>query len=234
LLWIISSLFYDYNHKLLPNPIGVWTIIREEFISADLFKHLLITMCKVAFALLASTLMGVSIGCVMSKINYLKTCLVPIFDFIRSIPTPLLYPLVIVIFGIGSTVQYVLAIYASLPIIALSTIVGLSPTEESRTKREYLELHKRAISSFNWYASILWIALPSIVIGLRAAIASCLVIVVVSEMFLISKSGIGWYSYQAYLRFDINRLYLSIFSIGIIGYSINSCLDRFYNYLRKH
>ena len=72
-------------------------------------------------------------------------------------------------------------------------------------------------------------ALPQIFVGLRTAISLSLIVIVVSEMFIGSSSGIGQKIYDSYLTYETVDLYAWLLIVGLIGYILN----RFFVILEK-
>jgi len=64
-------------------------------------------------------------------------------------------------------------------------------------------------------------ALPQIAAGLRLALSLSLIIVVVLEMFIGTKRGLGLLIYNAHMTYQIADMYAFIVLAGLIGYFIN-------------
>ena len=56
-----------------------------------------------------------------------------------------------------------------------------------------------------------------------------LVLTIVTEMFFVASSGIGWAANQAYLDFNIDLMYLYIILVGLVGLSLNIFFDKMQN-----
>jgi len=64
-------------------------------------------------------------------------------------------------------------------------------------------------------------ALPGIMIGFRTGISLALIVVIVSEMFLGTKQGLGQVIYNSSLLYETPKMYAAIFYTGAIGYGLN-------------
>jgi NitT/TauT family transport system permease protein len=67
-------------------------------------------------------------------------------------------------------------------------------------------------------------ALPSIITGIKLAAGVALLVIVSAEM-LASKSGIGYMIWQAWNTFSVERMYVGLIVISIIGILINLLLN---------
>jgi NitT/TauT family transport system permease protein len=65
-------------------------------------------------------------------------------------------------------------------------------------------------------------SLPQVFTGLRISLSQALVVVIVTEMFMGTKLGLGQRILNANLMYRIPEMYAAIIITGIIGYSINA------------
>jgi ABC-type nitrate/sulfonate/bicarbonate transport system permease component len=63
-------------------------------------------------------------------------------------------------------------------------------------------------------------ASPNIVTGMRVSIAISLIVTVIAEM-LAGNSGIGFFVLDAERTFRIPEMYAGVFSMAVVGYSVN-------------
>jgi len=63
--------------------------------------------------------------------------------------------------------------------------------------------------------------LPQTVIGLRSAVSFSLVIIIVTEMFIGTDSGLGRKIIDSQITYEIPTMYATILLTGIIGYLFN-------------
>ena len=67
-------------------------------------------------------------------------------------------------------------------------------------------------------------SMPQTFVGLRTGISISLVSVIVAEMFLGSRDGIGHRVFEAQQVFDMPMMYGGIVCAGILGYALNLLL----------
>jgi NitT/TauT family transport system permease protein len=68
---------------------------------------------------------------------------------------------------------------------------------------------------------IFWESLPHTIVSFRYAISLSLVVIIVTEMFIGTNSGIGKKIIDFQFIYDIKGVYVMIFLTGIIGYFLN-------------
>ena len=233
-IWAALSAAFDLRRLLLPDMFSTLSSLFKLLGEASFRSHLAITFLRIVPGILASTLVGVPLGIALAGSQRLRLIIEPFFSFIRGIPAAALFPVVIILFGIGETARVALTIYLALPILLVATISGAVERPENRTRRDYLRLHRHELAWHHIAMCLLWDALPSVVGGLKIAISLSLVIIITSEMFFVGGSGIGWFAWDQYQSFNISNMYAAIFAIGFISIVVNIVFDFFDSLLRKY
>jgi NitT/TauT family transport system permease protein len=62
---------------------------------------------------------------------------------------------------------------------------------------------------------------PQTFIGLRTGVSLSLIVVIVAEMFIGAKDGLGDSIFEAQQMFDMPQMYAAIFASGVLGYGLN-------------
>jgi len=95
---------------------------------------------------------------------------------------------------------------------------GVKNCKEARIKvAKVLKANKTAIFTKIIFPE----SLPHIFVGLRISISIALILVVVAEMFIGTKYGLGRLISDSHLMFRISTMYVAIFTTGILGYVLN-------------
>ena len=146
-----------------------------------------------------------------------------LLDFVRSIPITTLIPLFIAIYGVGDKNKIVIGAFAAMLVTALTVWVGI---KEERRKFEVLLYLYQPRYLKKIFLIILPCILPTLIAALKLAVSSTLVLVVVAEMFVGTRSGIGKVIND--MTYSDNRAaqYAVIFCAGVLGYALNHMLDR--------
>lgn len=220
LAWKLVSLSGIFDSFLFPDPVSVLYRLCELFFRFEILHDLSNTLLKIAVAFLAGSLAGVGAGIIVSKWDYVYKSVSPYIDFFRSIPATALFPLFLLIFGIGDATSTALAIWICALYLSLHVSKGLRSTSETSLmiakslKKSEMEI----LTSIRFKE-----ALPMIFVGFRTAVSLTVVVVIVTEMFVGTTAGLGKAIIDAAYTYDIPKLYAVVFMVGIIGYLLN-CL----------
>jgi len=141
-----------------------------------------------------------------------------IIDFFRSFPATAMFPLFMLAFGLGDGSKIALVVFGCALLILVNTTYGVHGG--SRTRKMVAETMK-ASESYIMAKVVLPEALPQIAAGLRLALSLSLIIIVVLEMFIGTKRGLGFLIYNAHMTYQIADMYAFIVLAGLIGYFIN-------------
>ncbi len=71
---------------------------------------------------------------------------------------------------------------------------------------------------------IFWESLPYLFIGLRNGISTSMIVIVVTEMFIGTMSGIGKKIIDFQIMYEIPSMYVMISIVGTLGYVLNQVL----------
>ncbi len=165
-----------------------------------------------------SAIVGISAGLIIGYNETARTWTGTLFDFLRSLPTPLLVPIAVVIFGINGHMVIATIVTAAIWPILINTANGTSSIEPTMldTAKTY---GLRGKSLF--LRVILPAASPQIFAGLRIALSVSLVVMVVAEM-LGGGSGIGYYISNAQQSFNISGSYGGVIILASLGWIFDS------------
>lgn len=227
IVWICFSLFVDLGAVFLPTPIGVVKALVECIANGSLLWNLSITLTRVFVSVLIAAGVGVPMGFASAASKNLQRFFMPVVEFARGIPTSMLFPVFIVLIGFGEKAKLAIVLYSTIPVFIIGAFIGASPGPESLGRREYLQLHRKEISFFDYHFSVFWEAIPSLLASMKLAISLALVLVIVTEMFFVANSGVGWAAYHAYNAFSFDEMYAYIFVVGLAGLCINRAFDYF-------
>lgn len=226
-VWIIASFSLHLNQMYLPDILGTFQEAKSEVLSGNFIFNLGATLARVTMGLLGGLLIGSLIGGFVALNSSVRSWVWPLIEFIRSIPTSMLFPIFIVALGVGEVSKAGIVITATFPIIAVSIVSGFIDDNGLRDRDDYLNLHSNKIPRSVLIYSKVYSALPSIIAGLKLSLSIALVLTIVTEMFFVASSGVGWAAYQSYQDFNIDKMYFYIIATGVIGLVVNIIFDNF-------
>ena len=212
-LWEIAARAGWIAAQVLPAPSSVaataWNLAR----SGELFVHLGVSLLRAVTGFLTGGTIGLALG-VLSGFSGLAQALVdrPL-QMVRAIPFLAMLPLVIVWFGVGEVAKIFLVALAVLFPLYVNTMLGIRQIDP-----KLMELAK--VIGMNWPAVVRRIilpgAMPSILTGIRYALAHAWLALVIAET-LATTRGIGFLAMDAREFLQTNVILLTMLIYAIIG-----------------
>lgn len=202
----------------LPSPWKTFLAIAHLLGSAEGVKNVLWTLGRVIAGVTISTVIGVPIGLLMGRFKSIHLSLSGLVDFFRSLPALAMFPLLMIVFGIGEASKIATTVLSCSLVLVVHTIYGVqSAAMERLISAELMSATRREIFT----KVVLWEALPSIATGMRIALSLAVVVVVVTEMFVGTNAGLGYRIYQDQLTYRIPQMYAAILITGMLGLGLN-------------
>lgn len=219
LLWQTASSLHWVNALFLPSPLEVAQIIWTQiFITGEIIPDIIATVCRFIVGYAIAVVVGITLGILMGYSDKVYNALEFIVDFFRSIPSTALFPLFLLLFGIGDEAKIAVVVWSASLIILVNTMYGVRHASKLRMlvartlKASKLKLLTKVIIPE---------ALPSIFAGLRIALSISMIVVIVTEMFIGTNVGLGRRIIDAQLVYRIPDMYAAIIITGILGYLLN-------------
>lgn len=210
----------------LPPLPDVFTALLASVFTPDGFQNIFQTIGRT----LASFAIGVAIAIPAGiLLGFFKAAYEPLelfIDFFRSVPVTAMFPLFLIFFGFGNAPLIAMGAWASGFIVLVNTLHGVWNAKENR---KIMARTKQATQIQILQKITVFEALPFIFSGLRLAVSWTLIVLIVSEMFVGTRYGLGRQIYNGSLLFDTPMVIAGIILIGTIGYVLN----RFVMHLEK-
>jgi len=220
-IWMVFSQFNIIDSFFLPNPLEVFSSLYLLLKSGEIIPDIFSTLLRTLSAFLIAVALGVPLGLLLGESEKIYRSMEFIIDFFRSTPATALFPLFLLIFGIGDGSKIAVAAFAAFLIVIFNTAYGVMNAKKSRVLAAKI-MGASKLQTFKHV--IFWESLPQTFIGLRNAISLSLVIVVVTEMFIGTNLGLGHRIIDSQLLYDIKGMYATIIATGILGYLLNYCV----------
>lgn len=224
LVWgVLSGLNNSSQDPLVPKlfvstPKEVFGMLWNLSVHDTLLQEAWATLKRLMGGFALSAVIGIPLGLMMGYFAKVYYSLEFFVDFLRSIPAAAIFPLFILIFGIGSPSIVAVVTYACLLIIVVNTIYGVRNVKELRL----MSARIMKLGRFDMFKKIILPeSLSYIFAGLRIAISYGMVIVIFSEMFIGTDIGLGRRIIDAQTVYKISDMYAAIILTGLIGYGLN-------------
>jgi len=216
---MVVRLGFVKPYLLSPFTVAVATLL-ELLFTGEFLKHIGYSMYRALAGFALAALMAIPLGIAMGWSKKADDLASPLVELFRPLPTVALIPVAILWLGIGNTSKIALIAYACFFSILLNTIGGVKGIDGTliKTARSMGATDGQVLRRVVFPG-----ALPSILVGLRIALAVSLIVMIVMEM-VGSAWGIGFFIYNAKLTFRTEEMYAGILAIGIIGFLLNEVI----------
>jgi NitT/TauT family transport system permease protein len=217
LLWEVLGKIGVIDQRFFPPPSKVFTgmllLLEDPGERGRLLVDILATYQRLAIGYGIGATLGVVTGVTMGLSATVRFCLSPLVN--ATFPTPKLaiFPLLIVIFGLGDPSKIALITLGVFYMTCLSTVSGVLYSNP---------LHRDVATAFlipawtRWSRIVVPAALPSIVTGLKLGLGQALILVVSAE-FVAAQEGLGHFIWDSWQVLDVSRMFMGLFVVAITG-----------------
>jgi NitT/TauT family transport system permease protein len=216
-IWSLVTWRQWVDPVLLPSPIATFDSLwrgMEGTLGFDFLK----TVYRTAASTLIAAVIAIPLGIVLGSSERLYRSLEFVVDFFRSTPASALFPLFLVLFGVGDRTKISVAAFGAALVILFNVAYGVMNARKTRLLAAKVMGASRTRVLFD---VMLRESLPQTFVGLRNGVSLALVIIVVAEMFIGSTDGLGQRVFEAQQLFDMPGMYAAIFAAGALGYTLN-------------
>jgi NitT/TauT family transport system permease protein len=197
----------------LPTPLQV---ARQAVIQAQnglLLTDALASVARVTSGFTLGVALAIPVGFLMGWYRIARAIIEPYIQFFRTIPPLAIIPLAIVTMGIDETPKIFVIFLASFLSCVVATYQGVVNVDRTLVNAARV-LGARDFTIFRRVA--VPASLPYIMVGIRIGLGSSWATVVAAEL-IAAQSGLGFRMQQAQLYYDLPTIFVSLFSIGILG-----------------
>lgn len=222
LLWyVIADVFSLISPILVPPIVSVITRLFNLISNGSIFEDFFATICRWMSGFSLGVMTGVIAGLVLGMSPNLRKLFEFPLEFLRSMPVTAIFPLFLIIFGIGDSSKVAMAFVPTFLLMTVNTTYGVTLSDSTRRRMATIFGAGR-LQVFRYV--VIMDALPQIFIGLRLSLAQSLIVTVVSEMFIGTDFGLGQRVYDSYLTNSVTTLYSLLIVLGLVGYIVNKLL----------
>lgn len=218
-VWWLAAASDIVSPTLLPGPVESVSAIVDGITDGSLPADLLATVTRMAGALLIAVVVGLPLGILLGASQAVYARFEFLIDFFRSTPVTALFPLFLLIFGLGDAAKIAVAGFAAGLLVLFNVAYGVMSARPTRKlAAKVMGASKgRILRTVTVYE-----ALPQTFVGLRTGVSLALVVIIVAEMFIGSDAGLGHRIINAQQTYDLADMYGSILIAGVLGYAVNA------------
>jgi ABC-type nitrate/sulfonate/bicarbonate transport system permease component len=218
LVWFVVTWREWVDPVLLPSPMETFRALWVGMDGGALGHDFVKTVYRTAASTLIAAVIAIPLGIALGSSERVYRALEFVIDFFRSTPASAMFPLFLVLFGVGDETKISVAAFGAVLVILFNVAYGVMNARKTRL----LAAKVMGASRLRvLYDVMLLESLPQTFVGLRNGVSLALVIIVVAEMFIGSQDGLGHSVFEAQQLFEMPRMYAAIFAAGALGYGLN-------------
>ena len=206
-------------------PLATFAYLARFVLTAQFWGHVQATLLAFAMAFALSAVLGLSLGLVLGLRRFAGDVLEPVLAGFYTIPKVTLYPVVLLLFGLGLTAKVAFGIMHGMIPVTLFTLGAV------KTLPPVLLRAARAMRLDGWQTmrSVLVPAcMPQIVNGLRIGFSLSLLGVLIGEMFS-SQRGLGFLLVNGLAQHNVPLTTGVVFIIVVFAIGANMAMLRLGN-----
>ena len=217
-LWYVAVWLRAVDPVLLPSPTEAFRALWKGMNGGKLGADFLKTVERTTLATLIAAGMAIPLGILLGASEKFYRSVEFVIDFFRSTPASAMFPLFLVVFGVGDKTKISVAAFGAFLVILFNVAYGVMNARKTRL----LAAKVMGASRLRVLTDVTLLeSLPQTFIGLRNGVSLALVIVVVAEMFIGSTDGLGQRVFESQQLFAMPDMYAAIFAAGALGYGLN-------------
>jgi ABC-type nitrate/sulfonate/bicarbonate transport system permease component len=225
LVWEIVVRIHLLDARFFPAPSSVIVELVLLAQSGQLFIDIGWTLLRVVIGTLLGTIPGVILGIFLGLSPLVRAFVQPAISALYPVPKIALFPLVMLIFGIGEASKWAIVAVAVFFQVFYSTLAGVVNID-----RIYLDVASNFKAS-RWqtfYSVAIPGALPFIFTGFQLGLGMALIVVVIAENFG-TQVGVGFLIWRSWQIFEVRDMYVGLIVVALMGY----CFQLLLQHLQK-
>jgi NitT/TauT family transport system permease protein len=215
------------DERFFPSPSAIASTALGLLGSGELLGHVWTSLGRIVIGFVIGAVPGLVLGVIMGLSRIVRAALKPMVGALYPIPKTAIFPLLLLIFGIGEPSKYAIVAIGVFFLVLLNTMAGVLSIEPV-----YIDVGRNfGANRRDVFRTIaLPGALPLIFTGLRLAWGNALLLIVVAEI-IGARSGIGAFIWNSWQTFQVERMYVGLLAISFIGYLSFLIIDELQRWL---
>jgi len=206
---------------LVGSPAGILSFGSKAIASGELLADTWITFFEAILGFVIGTIVGSFLGLALWYSTFVARLVEPFIVAINSVPKIALAPIVVLWFGTGLVSKVALSVSLT-SIVAL--IAAYQAAKDADVDLQALLISMGADKHQVFFKAVVPSTLPSIIATFRINIGFGLVGAVVGE-FISSQRGLGHLIYTASSLYDLNTVWVGLFTLMIMGFVLYHVID---------
>jgi len=230
-LWSAASWGGWVQATFLPTPAQVLEQLGNQFVSAEFWHHVGISVFRVSMGFLLACVIGVPLGLLAGTFRFAESIVLPSSEFIRYMPATAFVPLIMVWAGIGEMAKILVIFLGCVFQIILMTADNVRSVPGDLLQVSYTlgATRRQAIDHV-----LLRAVMPDLMNTMRMMIGWAWTYLIVAEL-VAASSGLGFSILKAQRFLNTDVIFVGIIVIGLLGLLTDRlfalCHKRFFPWL---
>jgi len=203
----------------MPSAVGILRTVFYFARDGPFINHVAASLSILFSGIAFAAAFGFAVGLLLYRYELFKAVVYPIIECVRGIGALTLFPLLIVLFGLGASARVFVIFWTAWPAIVLSTLESL------KVDQSVIDAVRTA-GAGDWVI-LFHIRIPmaagGILTGIRIGAGGGWISLIAAEM-LGAQKGIGFFLLWSSQSFQYEKVYASIVIIALIGGATNILL----------
>jgi len=213
LLWQLFSMAEVLDPQFWPSPTRVFDSTIESISSGVLLKNAAVTLGRFIVGWGAGALMGLAIGFLLGTFRPVRLALEPLVSALFTVPKLALFPLLLLLFGLGEAPKIILIAMTVFVVVTISTTSAIIAIPAGMKE----PLRSFGASKWQMFTHLTFPAvLPEIFVSLRITTGMAVLVLVAIEMVQ-GASGLGYMIWSSWQVYDVDRMYVGIVTMSVLG-----------------
>lgn len=225
---VLSRVGYSNLSLIFPTLPTIIGQLAWLFTDGIIYYHFAVTLQEVLIAFVLAAVIGVGLGTALGTNEFVAQGVEPVIYYISTVPKLLLYPLIILILGLGVESKIAMGFLSAIFPITVNTLTGALNVRENLIKvpRVY------GASSWKIFKTVYAPSMVTHIInGFRIGGGVAIIGVILGEHYASSTGGLGVIVLRFFTELNLARMYAVLIVIFVFSYSVNRGLLAVQRYL---
>jgi sulfonate transport system permease protein len=217
LAWQLASQLSLVDPSVIPPFTAVMAAMAHGFMDGTLANNMLVSLRRSGIAFGIAVSLAIPLGLFMGSFQRFEDVVDSLLQLFRQTSALAIYPIFILLLGLGETSKVMIIFWAALFPVLLNTISGVKLVDRRLIEMARVFGTSRADV---FKRVVLPAATPAIFVGLRLSATTSLLLLVAAEMIGANR-GLGFMIINSQYNFQLPLMFAAIVLLALIGLAVN-------------
>ncbi|MDR2825267.1 MAG: ABC transporter permease [Deltaproteobacteria bacterium] len=220
--WAVGPHIGLIDHQFIPSLGEVLETIWEHLLTLELIRHLLVSLRRALLGFALALSIGLPLGFALGGwFRRVEEYLNPLLSILSQINPFSIFPVFILMFGIGEITKVIIIFWICVWPILFNTIQGVKSLDPMLIKAAVA----MGTTKFSLFSKVVLPGSAShLFAGFKSGAAFAFLMLIAAEM-IGASSGLGWLILNSQVNFQIKRLFMGIVTVALLGLAITALIN---------